>query len=308
MIDFAILTIADAERDALLSEFGFGDHHRTQIDNRVYWRGTLSVGTDEEYSVVITKCHDAGNLDAQAAVTACVQHFRPQAAILVGIAGGCSEQQAAGDVVLARHAYYYERGKAIEHGQLSEPYMIPADGTLWAAADNLPNWKPKLLPPPADLKRLPVVHKGVIASGELVVADAKFRDEIKSGHRKIEAVEMEGYGFSKGCFESTKGVKWLVVRAISDFGDKAKSDLWHHWAMAVAADFVKTLLLARPIPPLKKRRHRSRRSRVSRSCRLQKNVRPRQARRGRLDHIPFTGEYAGRPSVRRAAYRLARPD
>src|SRR5580698_5942940 len=67
VIDFVILTVIDAERDALLREFGFTDHHRTQIDNRVYWKGTLSIGIDEEYSVVITKCLDAGNLDAQSA-------------------------------------------------------------------------------------------------------------------------------------------------------------------------------------------------------------------------------------------------
>ncbi len=72
-------------------------------------------------------------------------------------------------------------------------------------------------------------------------------------HGKIEAGEMEAIGFWTAC--TRQGVRWLVVRGISDFGDELKDDRFHVLASAAAAavtaDFIERGLqfpAMRPLP------------------------------------------------------------
>lgn len=249
-VDFLILTVKDVERDAILAAIGFSERHRVPKENRHYWKGVVSIGPSEEYHVVVTKCADAGNLDALASTKDGIRHWQPTAVLMVGIAAGILEEQKPGDIVVGKDIYYYERGKLSDGSQEPEPQMYPANFQLWSYVDNLDKWQPNLsVKPPAETSRLPTLHKEVIASGEKVLADAVSRDELLKRHRKIRAVEMEGFGFCKACHESHTQVAYLVIRAITDYGDKHKDDLWHEFAMASAADFIKHFLTNRPIKP-----------------------------------------------------------
>jgi nucleoside phosphorylase len=88
-------------------------------------------------------------------------------------------------------------------GKLPEPKRIPADATLYRNAITSPVWRTAIKARRPDGKRRrPVVRPGVMASGELVIADKKLRDQITSVDRKILAVEMEGYGFSRAAWQS----------------------------------------------------------------------------------------------------------
>ncbi|KAF4886813.1 Kinesin light chain [Colletotrichum fructicola] len=72
-----------------------------------------------------------------------------------------------------------------------------------------------------------IVHSGNIASGELVVKDARLRDALAQQHELL-CFEMEGAG-------AIADFPCLIVRGISDYCDSHKNDKWHGYAAAAAA-------------------------------------------------------------------------
>jgi len=115
----------------------------------------------------------------------------------------------------------------------------------------MPSWKDFAnVPRPDGTSGEPHIHFGVIASGEKVVADEAVRDEIASGHRKIKAIEMEGYGFGRAIWQSFDRVRHLVIKSISDRANINKDDEWRQYAATCAASFARHFLLDQPLPPL----------------------------------------------------------
>jgi nucleoside phosphorylase len=190
------------------------------------------------------------NIDAALLTLDALHHWKPGAAIMVGLAAAANEEQHLGDIIVGSDVYYYERGKVKQEGVKPEPKMYPADATLWNNVNALPNWTTDILAArPDGTANRPTVRKGVIASGEKVIAYEASRDQIASGHRKIRAIEMEGYGFSAAVWQSFHQVRHLVIRGICDLADLSKNDEWHSYAAAAVASFAKHFLLDRPIEP-----------------------------------------------------------
>jgi nucleoside phosphorylase len=84
------------------------------------------------------------------------------------------------------------------------------------------------------------VHYGLIASGNQVVKDAEFRDEINKdlgGNVLCFAMEAAGLMNDFPC---------LVIRGICDYADSHKNKDWQEHAAAVAAAFTKELLSVVP--------------------------------------------------------------
>ncbi|KAM0741615.1 hypothetical protein ACQRIT_004472 [Beauveria bassiana] len=77
------------------------------------------------------------------------------------------------------------------------------------------------------------VHRGTVASGELVIKDAMKRDNLA---RKLGVLcfEMEAAGASTD-------FPCMVIRGISDYCDSHKNDMWHGYAAAVAAAYARQL-------------------------------------------------------------------
>lgn len=251
LIDFAILTAIEVERRAICAVFGLSDEHRIRKDSRVYWRGSLPLKNGGAYELVVAQAPDAANIDAAILTNDLLHHWQPGAALLVGIAASTDPSKVRlGDVVLGSEVYYYERGKETSAGRKPEPKIISADATLWSNVTAVPDWDGTVAierPDGAEIK--PKIHQGVIASGEKVIADAAVRDQIAAGHRKILALEMEGYGFSRAVWQSFAPVRHLDIRGICDDGSEAKNDHWHQYAATAAASFVRHFLLDRPLTP-----------------------------------------------------------
>ncbi|EED17793.1 conserved hypothetical protein [Talaromyces stipitatus ATCC 10500] len=87
--------------------------------------------------------------------------------------------------------------------------------------------------------RSPRVHYGTIGSANMVVKDAKIREELKR-NLGIICVEMEAAGLMDE-------FPCLVIRGISDYADSQKVKRWQPYAAAVAAAFAKELLSI--VPP-----------------------------------------------------------
>jgi nucleoside phosphorylase len=80
------------------------------------------------------------------------------------------------------------------------------------------------------------VHYGLIPSGNQVIKDAKFRDNLNKdlgGH--VLCVEMEAAGLMDN-------FPCIVIRGICDYADSHKNKDWQEHAAAIAAAFAKELL------------------------------------------------------------------
>ncbi|KAH0294508.1 purine and uridine phosphorylase [Aureobasidium namibiae CBS 147.97] len=85
---------------------------------------------------------------------------------------------------------------------------------------------------------IPKVHYGPIASGNRLVRDAVFAEEVRKIYGNM-CFEMEAAGLDD--FPS------LTIRGISDYCDTHKNDEWHQYAAVAAAAYAKELLSV--IPP-----------------------------------------------------------
>jgi nucleoside phosphorylase len=85
------------------------------------------------------------------------------------------------------------------------------------------------------------IRASTIASGEKLLKDGLTLYTTQRIHGKIEVGEMEAVGLAIAC--EWFDVPWIVVRGISDFGDRFKDDRFHDFAAMMAAsatyDFVK---------------------------------------------------------------------
>ncbi|KAJ6078697.1 hypothetical protein N7467_008450 [Penicillium canescens] len=81
------------------------------------------------------------------------------------------------------------------------------------------------------------VHYGLIASGNQVIKDARFRDEVNQElGGKVLCFEMEAAGLMND-------FPCLVIRGICDYADSHKNKMWQEHAAAVAAAYAKELLM-----------------------------------------------------------------
>ena len=78
-----------------------------------------------------------------------------------------------------------------------------------------------------------LVYRGTIASGELVIKDAKLRDDLAQEHGVL-CFEMEAAG-------ALVDFPCMVIRGIADYCDSHKNDVWHGYAAAVAAAYARQL-------------------------------------------------------------------
>ncbi|RVD83517.1 uncharacterized protein DFL_007903 [Arthrobotrys flagrans] len=84
----------------------------------------------------------------------------------------------------------------------------------------------------------PVIHHGIIASGNTVIKDGKSRDLIAKRHGAC--------CFEMGAAGVADVVECLVIRGICDYSDSHKNKRWQGYAAATAAAYAKELLLTLP--------------------------------------------------------------
>lgn len=82
--------------------------------------------------------------------------------------------------------------------------------------------------------RDPVVHYGIIASGNQVIKDASERERLKTLFG-AKCVEMEAAGL-------IDSFPCIVIRGICDYADAYKNKRWQPYAAATAAAYAKELL------------------------------------------------------------------
>jgi len=143
------------------------------------------------------------------------------------------------------------------HTDRLEEYINPVENTRLPARFGRPNLQPDELfdpnnthvqnkPTCSDCDRLrlvsrairhshaPVVHYGIVASGNQVIKNAVVRDEI-AAKTPVLCFEMEAAGLMNT-------FPCVVIRGICDYADSHKNKAWQPYAAAAAAAYAKVLL------------------------------------------------------------------
>jgi nucleoside phosphorylase len=85
-------------------------------------------------------------------------------------------------------------------------------------------------------------HIKPMASGSAVRSESPFKD-IQIPVRGTVAIDMEGAAFCR-VIASVPGLRWLVVKGVSDYADSDKDDSYHLYASTVSAQYLLCFLQA----------------------------------------------------------------
>jgi len=195
---------------------------RVQRAGRTFWLGQWA---GHEVVLVLTK---VGKVAAATTTAALIEGFGVSRVLFTGVAGGVGPGIKVGDVVVADAFIQHD----MNSGPLFPRYEIPLYGCATLASDAglsaiLFDAAVQGLATVGDhfhrmaVLQAPVVHRGLIASGDQFVCDPLHASQLCSdlhlaGHAPL-AVEMEGAAVAQVCFDY--GIAFAAVRTISDRAD-----------------------------------------------------------------------------------------
>jgi adenosylhomocysteine nucleosidase len=185
-----------------------------------------------------------GNHPAAVLAERAMAEFSPTAVLFCGVAGGLWPSTKLGDVVVATKIYAYHGGTSEDDGLKARPkaWEIPHEADQIAQHLARSGEWSRCLPP----ERLPHVHFGPIAAGE-IVQDSAVSDQarwVRRHYNDAVAIEMEGAGVAQAG-HLNRALPVVVVRGISDRADGSKTttdgENWQQRAATNAAAFAVAL-------------------------------------------------------------------
>lgn len=287
LVDFVIITALPEEfqavKQALLPDELKTDDHGTQV----WFRTTLENKTlSRKYHLVVAFQPKMGPFDAISLTKDSIDRWQPAYIIMTGIAGSFQEEVALGDVVISQQVFYYDMGKAVDNVDQKGQSMIkyrpqgyPCSVTLIRQAELIAvsdsNWQKKgQLAAKKMAGRLKAktktgasskikilqghrstVHFGTMASGSLVVASVRKKNELLRLHGKIMATEMEGAGVMHQAYYQEPTTPAIIIKGISDAADPGKAAMdkdgsWRKLALQNASNFVVEMIKQGRFPAL----------------------------------------------------------
>ena len=274
--EVVLLTALPVELEATLRALGiFADPSKTAFGTNVWHTDVPSRSSARSVRVAVACLGAAGNVSAAATAAELAQAYRPRLVVMVGIAAGMRGKCRIGDVVFSERVVAYEPavllaekglgsrirtslgrvlglGGSVREGrpemyrlahaieQDVVAYLASADAVVARLRSALAAMGVGLTSS-ADVTGEVRPRMATIASGEKLLRDpAVLAGLRRDTHGKIQIGEMEAAGIAEAC--RRHGIDFLIVRGISDFGDREKNDDGHRLASsgaaAVAADFV----------------------------------------------------------------------
>lgn len=169
----------------------------------------LSGAAFSDCVLIRTEMGSKGPSAATLVVQDVIQQLHPRYVIMPGIAFGMREDKTKlGDVLVAQWCTDYE---TVRQG---ETRVIPRGGRYAGSVELLAAAR-RLAARRAD------IHFGEVLSGDKLVDDPKFREQLAALFPDALGGEMEGTGLAASC--QRYEAKWLLAKAICDWG-KGKSD------------------------------------------------------------------------------------
>ncbi len=246
-----VVALPEPEMQAVLALPWGWENYELPTDGTVYHRGTyVKDGTTK--SVYAASAPRMGMIAAAVLATKMINNFHPRYICTVGIAAGIRGHCECGDVVVADPGWDYGSGKRERKDGYAHfapaPHQISLDSFVrgklslfaqdGARLDEIRrSWTgPK---PRTSLS----LHIAPFASGAMVLQDSSVTEKIKLQHRKVLAIDMEGYGVlaaaEEACLPQPKG---LCIKSVCDFADEQKSDDFQVYAAYTSANALRYLM------------------------------------------------------------------
>ena len=171
--------------------------------------------------------------EAQASVHDAITVWQPRAVIALGIAFGVNPaKQKIGDVLVAEAIRGYELARVNADGSITpRGDKPPTSHVLFSRFKFLDQMKHTN---PATATHWPTVHCGTLLSGNKLVDNLNYRTSLLALEPEAIGGEMEAVGVQLAADRSK--VDWIVVKAISDWGDGNKSTVDKKRDQRIAGD------------------------------------------------------------------------
>lgn len=143
-----------------------------------------------------------------------IQHLNPDAVIMVGIAFGIDKKsQSIGEILVSSQLQLYSLQR------ISKDNSITLRGDKPHASTKILSWaRNAMISWPVSNAKVDV---GLILSGEKLIDNSDYRDELKKLAPTALGGEMEGDGVYSVCLNEKK--EWILIKAICDWADGNKS-------------------------------------------------------------------------------------
>ncbi len=223
-----IIGAMDVEVEILLQNME--NREEINLHGRIFHKGELC-----GKQVVVARC-GIGKVAAAVCTQTLIDRFDVDKVINTGIAGGVYEKLKVGDIVVSTSAVQHDFN-LIVFGYV-RGYMCTGDGskfTEYAADENLR--KAVVLCAKQTLNC--GVHEGVVATGDLFVADSKTKQKIKEKFNAY-ATEMEGGAIAQTCVLNE--TPFVIIRAISDLADGSASESYEKFEIQAAQNCAKLVM------------------------------------------------------------------
>ncbi len=214
--DILIVTVTKVESLAVLAAFSGTAQEKPAIhtfDGKTYH--DFGVVNGVSVWMVRSEMGASGLGAAQQSVTKAVRALSPGALIMAGIAFGLDEgRQKIGDILVSENLRPYELQR-VGTGERGKAKIVPRGDRPHCSSWLLDAFKN------ADLGwKGATVRFGCILTGEKLVDNLGFRNQLQSLEPEAIGGEMEGAGLYVACQEAK--VDWILVKGICDWADGQK--------------------------------------------------------------------------------------
>jgi nucleoside phosphorylase len=202
---------------------------RARIWKVAFRHDTYYIGRFGAFDAVVTLCSmgSEGVTGSAFTIDEAIRQWKPTAVVLVGIAFGANRRkQRPGDVLIAEQVAPYELQRIGERIIFRSP--APASSSaLVNRFRNALEWR--FDRPDKSSCR---AHIGLVLSGEKLVDNQEFKNNLLSEFPNAIGGEMEGTGLWAA--SDRNRTEWVLVKAVCDWGDGHKHDGYHEMAAASA--------------------------------------------------------------------------
>jgi adenosylhomocysteine nucleosidase len=220
--------------------------HEVVVQGYVFREGTLNGRR------VVVGRSGAGKVNAAIIATLLIAQFKPSVVLFSGTAGAVDPALFPGDVVIGKTVAQHDAGMQMADGIRRrgmrnavtgglDPLLVPAPEALLSIARS--SSQGLKLPPVATSNgqlRSPQIIEGTIVTGDVFMADAARRVELRSA-LGATAIEMEGAAVVQTCRQFS--VSCLVIRSITDRADGQASRSYEQF-VAPASENAAALAMA----------------------------------------------------------------
>ena len=197
---------------------------------------TFLIGKYGEYLTAVVQTSPGGQgFDAAEQKTIrAIEVLKPSVVISVGVAYGKSkETQRLGDVLVCNLVHDYTHKRLGENETRIRNPQPPVGGRLLDIFKNYVGWRKER--GSGEICRVKV---GPLVSDSNLIDNLQGKEEIFKAFPDAIGGEVEGAAIMSAIHGSTPKPEGIVIKAICDWGDGSKNDVWQPFAAHAAADYV----------------------------------------------------------------------